>query len=91
MASQSLHHIEEDEPATVIEEEEIEKENPEYNIWWHNDCLLTSWLLGSMAEDVLTDPHPPPPTSAPPRVILQSPSCRRRHQSPFFRRVRCGA
>ncbi|KAL6008812.1 hypothetical protein ACLOJK_022038 [Asimina triloba] len=35
----------------------------------------------------LTDPHPPPPTSAPPRVILQSPSCRRRHQSPFFRRV----
>ncbi|KAL6008817.1 hypothetical protein ACLOJK_022043 [Asimina triloba] len=28
-SSQFVHHIEEDEPATVIEEEEMEKENPE--------------------------------------------------------------
>ncbi|KAL6013137.1 hypothetical protein ACLOJK_003629, partial [Asimina triloba] len=39
---------------------------------------------GSLAG--MTDPHLPPPTSAPPRVIHQSPSCRRRLHGPFFRR-----
>ncbi|KAL5992894.1 hypothetical protein ACLOJK_013813 [Asimina triloba] len=40
--------------------------------------------------DAVTDPHLPPPTSAPPRVIHQSPSCRRRLHGPFFRRVSFG-
>ncbi|KAL5981138.1 Microtubule bundling protein [Asimina triloba] len=48
----------------------------------------TSSKIVRLLKDV-TDPHLPPPMSAPPRVIHQSPSCRRRLHGPFFRRVRC--
>ncbi|XP_020099653.1 uncharacterized protein LOC109718063 [Ananas comosus] len=48
-----LHHIEEDAPTKMILKGDKEEENPEYTIWINNDGLLTSWLLGTMAEEVL--------------------------------------
>ncbi|KAL6007250.1 hypothetical protein ACLOJK_032746 [Asimina triloba] len=38
---------------------------------------------------IMTDPHPPTDVGAT-SCYIQSPSCRRRHQSPFFRRVSFG-
>ncbi|KAL6012648.1 hypothetical protein ACLOJK_003137 [Asimina triloba] len=51
---------------------------------------LSATGIKYLPSSILTDPHLPPPTSAPPRVIHQSPSCRRRHHDLFFRRVSFG-
>ncbi|KAL5975225.1 hypothetical protein ACLOJK_031904 [Asimina triloba] len=65
----------------------------EDDIVWHRPRAYPRVLLllgAALRVLLLTDPHLPPPTSAPPRVIHQSPSCRRCLHGPFFRRVSFG-
>ena len=50
------HHLEEgDEPAEMITKEDKETQNPAYTIWLNNDGLLTTWLLGTIEEEILLD------------------------------------
>ena len=50
------HHLEEgDEPAEMIIKEDKETQNPAYTIWLNNDRLLTTWLLGTIEDEVLLD------------------------------------
>ena len=52
-----LHHLtSEEKPAEEIDDGSKEKmiPNPQYNLWLRNNGLLTSWLLGTMKEEVLS-------------------------------------
>lgn len=51
-SAQLLHHIEGDMPSKVVQRENKDAENPDYAIWINNYYFLTSWLLGTMSEEV---------------------------------------
>lgn len=50
------HHLEDGSiPSPTRNSDQTEVVNPDYSIWFNNDGLLTTWLLGTITEEVLLD------------------------------------